>query len=450
MKSKAQSKKSSKAVSAALKDTGYSSLSIGFSLLKNLFDCPAGKAWDELCRDRGRAVLTYQALWEAVMAEQEFIRYPRVGTALQDFWLERLLDDPNLFHRKAELAPYAQITPTLAREYADELKEFIQRILRRDWEPQVASLNESIGLFTPTFKDTRGLPMTQPLPEWMESRRKIKERILASDGKGLAEEVAQYFYHHGCGIFGRYRAFRWEAGRLAGIEVVDPIRLSNLVGYDEARKALVENTEAFVAGKGGNNVLIYGERGTGKSSTVKALLNDYQARGLRVIEVSASDLMNYHGILRQVRGRREKFILFVDDLSFEENETAYKGLKAHLEGTLEATPPNVILIATSNRRHLVREFFADRAGGLQQEGEIHGADTVEEKLSLADRFGLVVSFYTPDQDTYLKIVDSWAKVEGIRMPAAELHVRALQWEKANNVRSGRTARQFINDLKGKS
>lgn len=182
---------------------------------------------------------------------------------------------------------------------------------------------------------------------------------------------------------------------------------------------------------------------------MKALLNAYQDKGLRLVEVHPSHLNEYQEILPFLRGRPEKFILFVDDLSFEENETSYKGLKALLEGAVEATPKNVILIATSNRRHLIREFFDDRKEGIQKGGEIHGADTVEEKLSLSDRFGLVISFYAPSQETYLKMVESWAKFEGIKMPPAELHARALQWEKSNNVRSGRTARQFINDLKGK-
>jgi predicted AAA+ superfamily ATPase len=160
-------------------------------------------------------------------------------------------------------------------------------------------------------------------------------------------------------------------------------------------------------------------------------------------------LRELHDIIPLLRDRREKFVLFVDDLSFEENETAYKGLKAILEGTLEPTPRNVILIATSNRRHLVKEFFSDRTEGTQKDGEIHGADTVEEKLSLSDRFGLVVSFYSPDQETYFKMVDSWAKAEGIKMPLDQLHLKAAQWERANNSRSGRTARQFINDLQGR-
>jgi hypothetical protein len=226
--------------------------------------------------------------------------------------------------------------------------------------------------------------------------------------------------------------------------------LEELVGYDEQRQPLLDNIEAFVKGKPANHALLYGERGTGKSSTVKALLNRYGAQGLRLVEVHPDQLVEYPAILSRLRGRREKFILFVDDLSFEENETSYKSLKAVLEGSVEAKPSNVILIATSNRRHLIREFFADRAGGLQQDGEIHGSDTVEEKLSLSDRFGLVISFYSPDQDTFFRMVENWAKVEGIKMAPAELRAKAVQWEKANNVRSGRTARQFINDLLGKT
>jgi predicted AAA+ superfamily ATPase len=428
--------------------------STGFSLLKDILSDPVGKAWDELCEKGPRAVLAYQRLWELVLESQEFIRHPRMGTGLQDHWLERLLDDPNPFHRKAELTPYDQITPALAREYADELMDFINHVLRKDFEPEVAPFNDSLDLWTPTFGDMKGLPTANPFPRWMEERRKIKEKILTADDPGIVREVARYFYQNGFGMFGCYRAFRWEAfeeagGQLVGIEFADSIRLENLVGYDAQRRPLLENIEAFVSGKPANNVLIYGERGTGKSSTVKALLNAYEERGLRLVEVSPADLMDYPHILRALRGRRERFILFVDDLSFEENETQYKGLKALLEGSVEATPPNVILVATSNRRHLVREFFAEREEGIHEEGEVRGQDTVEEKLSLADRFGLVVSFYAPDQDTYLRIVDQWAQSMGISLSKTELHARAVLWARRNNGPSGRAARQFINDLRGR-
>jgi predicted AAA+ superfamily ATPase len=380
-----------------------SPLTAGFSLLKGVLEDEAGRAWEELSRTEWRDIPAYQRLWESVLERQEFSDYPRVGTGLQDHWLERLLDDPNPFHRKAELAPFDAITPSLVREYVDELKAFLG-VLRTDFEPIVAKLNAKSGLPTPTFKDMRGLPPRSPLPAWMAERRRLKERLLASPGTlALAREVADHFLRNGFGKFGKARAFRWDAvqGRLEGVEAQDPIRLEDLVGYDEQRRPLLDNIEGFVSGGPGNNVLIYGERGTGKSSTVKALLNAYQDRGLRLLEVSPGD------------------------------------------------PGNVLLIATSNRRHLVREFFSEREEGERQDGEVRGQDTVQQKLSLADRFGLVVSFYSPDQDTYLKMVESWARTEGVRASTKDLRAKALLWARQNNGPSGRTARQFVNDLKGR-
>ncbi len=429
-------------------------------LLRALFQDEVGEAFTRLLKwlakegevDALKGLGRYGRLWKAVTESQEFIRHPRVGNSLQDHWLERFLDDPNALHRKADLAP-GQIGPALSEAYLQELEHF-QKILKTDWREEVQKRTTVMDKTEVPNWDVAGQGSGH-FPLFVEARKGLKEKVLSGKPKAyaLVDEIAQHFYKNGWGLFGHYRAFRWaaspEGGQLEGVEFNDPIRLENLVGYDEQRKPLIENIEAFVAGKGANNALLYGERGTGKSSTVKALLNAYREKGLRLVEVAAADLKDFHRVLKLLRGRPEKFILFVDDLSFEETETSYKGLKALLEGDVEATPANVILIATSNRRHLIREFFDDRTGGLQKDGEIHGADTVEEKLSLSDRFGLVISFYSPDQDTYLKMVDNWAKVEKIKMSAEELHRRALQWEKANNVRSGRTARQFINDLKGK-
>ncbi len=431
-------------------------------LLTDVFKDEAGLEFRRLLkwlakedRESAKGPRRYGRLWKALMEQQEFIRHRRVGNILQDHFLERLLKNDNPFHRKAELAPLSQIGPSLSHAYLLEL-EGVQKVLKSDWEAEYLKKSGLLGkAAAPSLESARGLAGSQPLSPSLEAQEEIKQKILSSiKGNPLLDEVAEHFFLNGWGLFGQYRAFRWEdlgegKGELVGIQAVDPIRLENLVGYDEQRQPLIENIEAFVAGKPANNVLLYGERGTGKSSTVKALLNQYQAKGLRLVEVSPGVLRELHHIFPHLRDRREKFILFVDDLSFEENETSYKGLKALMEGTVEATPGNVILIATSNRRHLIREFFDDRAGAIQKEGEIHGADTVEEKLSLADRFGLVISFYAPDQETYFKMVDSWAKAEGIKMKSQELHARAVQWEKSNNVRSGRTARQFINDLKGK-
>jgi len=225
----------------------------------------------------------------------------------------------------------------------------------------------------------------------------------------------------------------------------DPVSLDELVGYEGEREPVVRNTERFVSGLSANNVLLYGDRGTGKSSTVKALLNAFASRGLRLVEVPKEALGDFPRLISLLRGRRERFLLFVDDLSFEEHETEYKGLKAVLEGSLEARPENVLLYATSNRRHLVRQRFSDRDSAPD---DIHPGDTVEEKLSLSDRFGLRVRFLAPDQPRYLAIVAALAARRGITLPEQELHERALRWAARHGGRSARTTRQFVDYLSG--
>jgi predicted AAA+ superfamily ATPase len=440
-----------------------------FELLREIFEDEAGEAFKKFFKwyqktepfdeaqgqkgaDSERGSRLYRRLWKALLESGELLKRPSVGNALQDHLLERFLDNPNIFHRKAERAPYHQIGLSLKNVYEEELDLFLV-LLRADWE---SLLKKKVpkGSSLPTLAGMKPVEVTRAPTHPVLTRLEMKEKILKESRKAsdLLPEICAHFFENGFGLFGHYRAFRWDAKQkaLEGVEFPDPIRLEDLVGYDEARAPLLDNIKAFAQGKPANNVLIYGERGTGKSSTVKALLNTYQKQGLRLVEVSSADLKDYPVILLPLRGRQEKFILFVDDLSFEENETQYKGLKALLEGTVEATPPNVILIATSNRRHLVREFFTEREEGVHLEAEVHGQDTVEEKLSLSDRFGLVISFYTPNQETYLKIVDQWAKTMGVRLPAEELHAQAIFWARQNNSPSGRTARQFINDLKGRA
>ena len=279
-----------------------------------------------------------------------------------------------------------------------------------------------------------------------------------SDWLSNLAALTDYYAAHGAGLFARYRAFRWVreggVGHLRGIANPDPITLDELVGYDPERTLLLRNTEHFVAGQPANNVLIYGDRGTGKSSTVKALLNAGAESALRLIEVAKSQLIDFPEILATLRGRPERFILFVDDLSFDEHETEYKALKAILEGGIEARPTNVVLYATSNRRHLVQESFADRpsfAGALTASAEeIHPWDTTQEKLSLADRFGITIRFFEPDQDRYLRIVEALAARAGVTMPAEELQRQALQWARWHNGRSGRRARQLVDFLVGEA
>ncbi|MTI85492.1 MAG: ATP-binding protein [Firmicutes bacterium] len=262
----------------------------------------------------------------------------------------------------------------------------------------------------------------------------------------LVNTLAQFYEAVGSGRMGIHTAFRWIKGKgLCGVEYPDPVTLNDLIGYKKQKETVTQNTEAFIRGKTANNLLLYGERGTGKSSTIKALANEYCHRGLRLVEVAKHQLPEFPSILRDLRNRAQYFIIFIDDLSFESYETEFKYMKALLEGGLEVKPDNVLIYATSNRRHLVQENWSDREG---QDGEIHILDSVQEKLSLADRFGITVTYTAPGQDEYLEIVAGLAKSHGVSLPADKLREMALQWERWHNTRSGRTARQFINHLLG--
>jgi hypothetical protein len=261
------------------------------------------------------------------------------------------------------------------------------------------------------------------------------------------EALSGYYRQHGVGLFARYRAFRWQQGRLVGIAHPDPVRLRELVGYEHPQAELIKNTEFLLAGYPALHVLLYGSRGSGKSSRVKALLNEYCDRGLRLIEVAKSDLHDLSAIVEQLRDLPQKFIIFVDDLSFEEDNDAFKALKVVLEGGVTARSQNIVVYATSNRRHLVREFFDERPRPSQAD-EIHAWDTLQEKLSFGDRFGLTLTFEPADQETYLQIVFHLAQQADLAIDSEGLRQRALQWATRHNGRSGRTARQFVDFLQG--
>ncbi|PZD75095.1 hypothetical protein C1752_00451 [Acaryochloris thomasi RCC1774] len=257
--------------------------------------------------------------------------------------------------------------------------------------------------------------------------------------------LAQHYRRYGTGLFAQYRAFQWRGQQLVGLTEPDAVSMTQLVGYETQRDRLVQNTEALLAGKPALNVLLYGSRGSGKSALIKSLLTEYGDRNLRLIELGKSDLPSLPQILHQIRSRPQKFIIFVDDLSFEADERIYKALKVVLEGNLTARPTNVVVYATSNRRHLIREFFGDRPRPSDAD-EIHNWDTVQEKLSLCDRFGLTLTFEPADQETYLQIVHHLAQQADLNLASDDLDFRALQWATRQNGRSGRTARQFVDFL----
>lgn len=250
-------------------------------------------------------------------------------------------------------------------------------------------------------------------------------------------------------LFQRFIAFRWErrgsAGRLVPVEFPHLVDLDDLVGIDYVKEELIRNTAQFVAGYSANNVLLWGERGNGKSSSVKGLLKRFAPDGLRLVELQRRDLLSLPCITSLLRGIPSRFILFCDDLSFAEGEEDYRALKTLLDGGIEERPPNVLLYATSNRRHLMPEPMADNTGS----SEIHPEEAISEKLALADRFGLTLGFSRFDQTTYLQAVSHYAEKLDLPMDGQELRRRALLWALENGRRSGRSARQFIDDLTGR-
>lgn len=353
--------------------------------------------------------------------------------------------------------------------FAGHAPEETQMLLSRAAQRDLALLQAAVSLTPGAIKNYHltARPvgawgkMIEGLPEWKVGREAGPEDSAAGPVKNLLlsggswsdriADLQEFHREHGSGSFAGHYAFTWQCGRFSPVANPDPVRLSDLIGYETEREEVVRNTEQFLRGYAANNVLLYGDRGTGKSSTVKALLNEYHDRGLRMIEVSRSSLTDFPEIAGQLAGKtRQKFILFVDDLAFEDSEENYTALKAVLEGGLEAKPANVLIYATSNRRHLVKEKFSDRAGlhyGTADD-EVRAADSMQEKLSLSDRFGITAIFSSPDKKRYLEIIDELAERKGIDMDRETLHREAMKWELWYNGRSPRTAQQFISWLEG--
>ncbi len=273
----------------------------------------------------------------------------------------------------------------------------------------------------------------------------------AADESALYDIITGFYQKYGVGKFGLNKAFRItedeEYGILSPITTTGDMTLDDLVGYEEQKKKLMENTEAFVAGRKANNVLLFGDAGTGKSTSIKAILNQYYSRGLRMIEVYKHQFKDLSKVISEIKNRNYRFIIYMDDLSFEEFEIEYKYLKAVIEGGLETKPDNVLIYATSNRRHLIRETWSDRSDMSQD--ELRRSDTMQEKLSLVARFGVSIGYYKPSQKEYFNIVTTLAKkYPEITLTDEELRAEANKWELSHGGISGRTAQQFINHLAG--
>lgn len=274
----------------------------------------------------------------------------------------------------------------------------------------------------------------------------------ATDENEFFTMVTDFYKAYGVGMFGLNKAFRIASSengqvKFCPINNMDSVVLSDLIGYEIQKKKLVDNTQAFVDGRKANNVLLFGDSGTGKSTSIKAIVNEFYDQGLRMIEIYKHQFKDLSSVIAQIKNRNYKFIIYMDDLSFEEFEIEYKFLKAVIEGGVETRPDNILIYATSNRRHLIKENWNDRNDVEHQNG-MHHSDTMEEKMSLVNRFGVTINFSKPNQKEYFNIVINLARRAGITMSDEDLCMEANRWELSHGGISGRTAQQFINYISG--
>jgi uncharacterized protein len=395
-------------------------------LYQGVFENSIGRAFLELIGSESiRDSLKAYGQWFRQLATQK--------QSWPDFLVQQILLDDNPFSQQVQKAELVQLPTSLIAATKHDL-QILQDLYR------VTPLS-----FLGRIGDERQI--SSSLSDWQLENHLDSFLHSAENWAAAIEPLAEYYRQQGTGIFSRYRAFRWQEGQLQGISTPDSIALTEIVGYEMPKEMLIKNTEFLLSGYPALNVLLYGSRGSGKSSLVKGLLQKYSDRGLRLIEVAKSALQDLPKILEMIGDSPRKFIIFVDDLSFEEDDEAFKALKVVLEGSVTARPRNVVVYATSNRRHLVREFFADRPRPSEGD-EVHTWDTVQEKLSFSDRFGLTLTFEPANQDKYLEIVHHLAKLANITLDQEDLEFRAKQWATRHNGRSGRTARQFIDFLQG--
>ncbi|MDE7310807.1 MAG: ATP-binding protein [Eubacterium sp.] len=286
-----------------------------------------------------------------------------------------------------------------------------------------------------------------------EKVRALSEKLrTAADEEQFFAYVTDFYKAYGVGMFGLNKAFRISPDEGRGVAFhpinnMEKVMLDDLIGYEIQKKKLVDNTRAFVQGRKANNVLLFGDSGTGKSTSIKAIVNEFYDQGLRMIEIYKHQFKDLSNVIAQVKNRNYRFIIYMDDLSFEEFEIEYKFLKAVIEGGVETKPENILIYATSNRRHIIKETWSDRDDIKIQNG-MHQSDTMEEKLSLVNRFGVTINYSKPSQKEYFQIVIALARRAGLTMSDDELRMEANRWELSHGGISGRTAQQFVNYLLG--
>ncbi|MFQ3679750.1 MAG: ATP-binding protein [Pseudanabaenaceae cyanobacterium] len=371
-------------------------------------------------RDYRHCLTTYGLWFRAIAAH---------GQSWEEYLLDRILADENPFSQQCQHQDLDALPPAVVMAARHDLG-VLQTIYRYT--------SDRLGVWV---RQATHCPVA-PMPRESGVRPPL---LPDTDWRETLPALVSHYRRHGTGLLARYRALRWHQGQWVGIPHPDPVAFADLVGCEDQAQQLRANVEALLAGYPAQNVLLYGSRGSGKSSLVKALLSAYGDRGLRLLEIPREELRHLPAMVSQLAERAQKFVLFADDLSFEEDDNDFKSFKVVLEGTLAAKPTNAILCATSNRRHLVRELWGDRPRPQDSE-DLRSWDTLQEKLSFADRFGLVLTFPSINAETYGEIIAQLARQRGVRLAGEELRLRAEQWALRYNGRSGRTARQFVDAL----
>ena len=325
-------------------------------------------------------------------------------------------------------------TPFALSAQSDGASPALEQAARRDVDALLALAGLDCGAILTAIAallPPEQTSMVEAMPRWVSSAPFDFDRLV------------QFYRDHGAGLYARYRAFLWEDGQLIPVADPDCPKPEDLLGYEQQRSQVETNTRQMMAGHYANNVLLFGDGGTGKSATVKSMLYLPGMEDLRLIEIQKENLTGLPQLMRSLRDKRQKFILFIDDLAFDQDDKTYSSMKTILEGSLEKRPANVVIYATSNRRHLVRQNFSDRGND-----EVDASETIAEKTALAERFGLRIPYLSMSKADFLALVDYLAGQNGLTLPAQELHARAMTWEIRHSGRTPRVARQFISSLLG--
>ena len=339
---------------------------------------------------------------------------------------EAALFDENCFTRAAAAGKY------------DTLPENVLKAVKRDCEAILAASSLTSDEVLKAYKYYDEIKeIADFLPRWEAGKCAPSFKMF----DGSLKNVAQYYKENGCGIFARYKAFIWRDGDIQPVLHPDRIDMGSFTGYEIQRDMVVNNTRSFIEGKSCNNCLLYGDKGTGKSSTVKAIANEFRKDGLRIVEIPKDRLIDFPILVDKIAALPMKFIIFIDDLSFQKQDQSYTTLKAVLEGGLAARPDNALIYATSNRRHLVKESFSDRT-----DDDVNTRDNMQESLSLSDRFGLAVCYSIPTKKEFVDIVCALARQKGINMSDEELEKGAERFALSRGGRSPRCAKQYVESL----